>query len=135
MDLSPGRRSAPSMLRAGRTTTVESSSDFDISLNITEKKRIDCEGENRRPITKSGRDSNSHHRLRFGGSFFENLCGHFFDAHTEFEHRSLRPSSPSADFPVCAQELGLGMRSQVQQHGMLRLVKLLRKVGYRSEEH
>src|ERR1700722_724895 len=138
MDLSPGKRRAPAMFCVGRTTTVESIVSVDILLpNIAEMTRQDCDSqwrdEDRGPAANVlGRQSKIanrlYHRLRFGGSFFQNLGGNFLNRYIEFEHRRLAPAAPAAHLPVSAQELDLRMSSQVQQQRMLRLVKLLRKV-------
>src|ERR1700680_241274 len=141
MDLSPGRRSAPAIFRAGRTTTVESFVSFDICQSIYRKREaiLRLSGRMKAWMQRAKRSFSIdnrklpianplHHRLRFGSSFFQNVGWYFLDCHIEFEHRRLAPATPPAHFPVSPQELNLRVPRQVQQQRMLRLVELLRKV-------
>jgi len=71
------------------------------------------------------------HSFGFGRSLFENVGGHFFYSHAEFEHRGLSAAAPTGNLPVRAHELYICMRSQIEQQRRFFTIKFLRESGNR----
>src|SRR6266403_1903699 len=114
MDLSPGMRTRPRMLRAGRTMTVERS-----AMNFKYNEKFD-----------PGLDLLCSCTTR---SFREDFLRDLPQRHMEFEHRGFRTASPAPYFPMCPDKLHVGPRRQIEQQRHLFTVELLRKRNDRLE--